>query len=82
MSYRSIRLVLKEDDLSSDILADVFEGEMRAVNQAVNNIYDDMNEGRRNEIISCILNNKHRYLSTVSQKEVEEAIKKVYEVSE
>ena len=81
MSYRSIRLVLKEDDLFRDILTDVFEGKMRAVNQAVKNIYDNMDEERR-EIIRCILNNRHRYLSTVSQEEVEEAIKKVYEVLE
>ena len=81
MSYRSIRLVLREDDLSEDILADVFQGEMRAVNQAVKNIYESMTEGRR-EIIRCIINNKHKHLSTVAQEEVEEAIKQIYVVLE
>ena len=55
MSYRSIRLVLREDDLSKDILADVFQGEMREVNQAFRNIYESMTEERR-EIICCIIN--------------------------
>ena len=81
MSYRSIRLVLREDDLSKDILADVFQGEMRAVNQAVRNIYESMTEERR-EIICCIINNKHKHLSTVVQEEVEEAIKQMYVVLE
>ena len=78
---RSIRLVLREDDLSKDILADVFQGEMRAVDQVVRNIYESMTEERR-EIIRCIINNKHKHLSTVAQEEVEEAIKQMYVVLE
>ena len=81
MSYRSIRLVLREDDLSKDILADVFQGEMRAVNQAVRGIYESMAEKER-EIIRCIINNKQKHLSTVAQEEVEEAIQQMYAVLE